>query len=277
MAVSITGMAKILYKNYLLGVNLSGITVSTGTASFLNDNDRDTSWSSVGSNDAVTESIEITFLSAQSINRIMAITMNWKQYTCQYWNGSSYVDFTNVYSKKADTVTTGISSTTNTDTTRYWEFDTVSTLKVKFTITKTISANQDKTCVEIYVGKEIGTFIDDPTSKPNDVDMYFEQGDKTIELSNMGVYQILSGKKFRCKWKLKAVAETVDRATVASMLGLNECAVLLCGADGTQYDEEAWRLQDLYNCVVKGDFTPNHNVGRVKAIGYDYKFETWEI
>jgi hypothetical protein len=207
----------------------------------------------------------------------MCLDINWEEFNIQYWNGSAYVDFSAVYSKKADIVANEINFTTNTDLQRYWEFASISTTKIRIQITKTITANQEKTCSGLYIGREIGTFLDDPSSKPNDVSLSFEEGDKTITLSNMGVYQILSGKKVRIKFKFKMLGETTDLAIIQTMFALRECAILLCGADGTLYTVEGWRLQDIYSCVIKGDLTADHSVGRVKNIGYDFKFEAWEI
>lgn len=277
MASTITGMMKVFYKNYLKAYSAGmTFTVSTGTssASYAYDQDPTSRWISSGSSDIITETIEIVFQNALSINRIMALGMNWKNFTVKYDpDGSGYVDFAAVYSKKDDVSASSITYTTNTETSRYWEFTTVTALKVKFTINTTQTANAEKYVYELYIGKEIGTFTDDLTGNPNTFNPSFEDGAKYLEKSNMGQIVYERGKKMRAQVKLKNIWETVDKANIATMFSEREFGISLCGSDGSQYVDEPWRLQDFYNVIIKGKLSGKFSIGRDSAMGVDQDFE----
>ncbi|MFA5114376.1 MAG: hypothetical protein WC529_08850 [Candidatus Margulisiibacteriota bacterium] len=114
------------------------IAASTG-AGVANVYDRNaaTVWTSVGSNDATTETIEVVWAAARTISAISLLTHNFKQFTVQYWNGSAYVDFS-----------TPINETVNAEANNLFTFTAVSTLKVKISAVTTIVANAQK-----YIGE----------------------------------------------------------------------------------------------------------------------------
>ena len=277
MASKITGNAKFFYKNYLLGLGVASITVSSGNADYLNDNDRETKWISSGSNDTITETITVEFSTAKTVDRLMALVMNWKEFNIQYWNGSAYVDFTNVYSKKDDSPVTGISYTDNEEPTRYWEFDSVSTLKIRYEITKTFIVDAEKCCQELFISQEIGTFEQDFFSDPNKNKPSFDDGEIIITLSNMSKIQLIRGDKYQLRCTLKNVWESNDISILVAAFDIREVAFLANGAFQDDYEIPSWRLQDLYNGLIIGKFTPEHTKARVKDVGYNFKFDFSEV
>jgi len=280
VANTITGLIKILYKNYMLGldVNTTNTVASTGDITYSYDNDPTTRWESVGSDDTTTETLTYYFDNAQSINRLFAMNMNWKDFNIQYWNGSTYANFTNVYSVKADSSpASSILYTANTAATRYWEFDNVSTTRIRAQVLKTFVVDDEKELYEIYIGKEVGTFTQDMFGKPSKVKINFEAGSKEIKLSNQSVYQLIKGNKININLSMKNMWESADQSIVETMFDLRECAISLCGADGTQYTKTALRLQDLYNCVVTGELNSSFTVGRMPSLGFTQKIKLKEV
>ncbi|MCP3683794.1 MAG: discoidin domain-containing protein [bacterium] len=275
--MTINGNAKIFYMSYLLGSQLSTATASTGDVTATYDNNPESFWISVGSDDLTTEDIEYTFAEAMNIDRILLKYENWKEFTCQYWTGSAWADFTNVVDEKDGTPVTGISYTDNALANIFFEFDQVSTTKIKFSITKTFVVDEQKTIADIFISLEIGTFIDDILSTPNKFSLEWQTGEKIQKLSNEGSKLLLKGNKALMKIAIKQLWEVDDQQIVATMFSLRECAISLCGCDCGDYVHEGWRLQDVYNCIVSKNFSANHNVGRDKSIGYDYKFQLLEV
>ena len=77
-------------------------------------------WVTTGSNDAANTTLVVELGDSKDLDLIALIGHNLKAYTIQYWNGSSYVDFS-----------TAISETANTSYNNYHSFDTVRTNKFR--------------------------------------------------------------------------------------------------------------------------------------------------
>jgi hypothetical protein len=275
---TITGFTKVFYKNYLVEYGRS-ITVSSGntTASRMCDLDRSTRWQSSGSDDTTQESIVIQFDYAQTIDRICLLNFNWKEYTIKYDN-SGWTNFTNVHSVKDDAAVTGISSTTNTSDSRYYEFDSVTTSQIQILIDKTIVANAQKYIYELYIGAEIGTFVLDISCSPNSFDFTPSiKKEMLLEKSNGGMIKIDRADKFRGELDLKQVYESTDLAIIYEMFDYGEVAFYPCGADTHYTTERGWRMVDFYHVIVSGDLDSNFNVGRDKSLGQDFKFKLMEL
>lgn len=274
---TITGNIKILYKNFLIDyANL--ITVSTGTtsSSYIKDLDRSTKWISSGSDDSTQEFIEVEFDTEQDISRIILMNFNWKQFQIKY-DSSGWQNFTNVYSYKTDTAQSSINITNNSSDGRYFEFDSVNTKKIRFYIDKTITADAEKYIYEIYIGSEIGTFIDDITSKPSDFQATASvKLSQYIQKSNGGVIKIDKSDKFKATANLKQISETTDLGIIHNMYDFGEFAIYLCGGDGYTL-ERGWRLKDLYHVIIKGDEPSDFDIGRVSSVGQNFKFDLLEI
>lgn len=165
--MSITGGVKFFDKNFAWLDQGGSIVDTLGTGSAVANNAIDknpqTYWTTVGSNDTTTETLTLTFPSS-TINRLLLVDHNWKQFTAKYWNGASYVDFTTV--SGLDGSVSAISETAFADGTAYYEFDAVTTTRVQITITKTQSANAEKFINLINVTSELGTFQGFPQIRP---------------------------------------------------------------------------------------------------------------
>lgn len=164
----ITGGVKFFDVNVAWLVNGATIVDTLGTGSsvvqYLLGKSRYTYWSTVGSNDSTVETLTLTFPS-YSVTRILVVGHNWKQFTCKYWNGASFVDFTSVVGIDG-ALGSGISETTFHDNTAYYEVAPVTTTQVQFTISKTQTVDAEKTATFLIVTSELGTLQGFPGISP---------------------------------------------------------------------------------------------------------------
>jgi len=126
-------------------------TVSSGdaTKARLYDQKQSTQWASVGSADAVTETIQIDFKDragaavSRTFDRLIFLNTNLARGYVEYWNGAAWVQI-------AESLFTAGSP--NASANLYIEMAaSVSSLKVRITITHTIAAVAEKTIGEFKV------------------------------------------------------------------------------------------------------------------------------
>jgi len=277
MSTTITGMMKILYQNYLLSESFT-LAVSSGETTKTNiyDLDRDTAWTSVNSDDTTEETLQIDFTSSQTIDRILLMNMNFETFDIQYWNGSAWADFSNVYSAKTDAVASDINYTDNTQSTRYFEFTAVSTDKIKISVSTTIITDAQKYIYELYIGQEIGTFTEDVAGDPNSYNpTVINYNSILLKKSNGGMVRVETSQKYNAEFDLSELWESADQTIIQTMFSEGEFAIYPCGADNN-YTQIGWRLQDLYSVVIDGSLSGEFSVGRDSNIGINQSFGVFE-
>lgn len=251
--MAITGGIKFFEKSKCLLINEASCVASTGDVveDFILDNNRISYWNSVGSDDATVETLTITFNEA-SISRLFLVDHNFKQYTAQYWNGSSYADFGNV-TGIGGALVGGISETTFSQNTSYYEFDAVTTTRIQITITSTQTANQDKVLNQVIVTNELGTFDGYP-----DVDKL--KLDRNLSKTKMlsGKSRIIYGYEsvsFSLKFSKYPSSLSDDLDLVFTLWDEKEpILVWLCGgrygSTYFRYQVRGFRLQDVYQVKI---------------------------
>jgi hypothetical protein len=278
MAVSITGMMKVFYQNKLLSENFT-VNVSSGDGSKSNvyDLDRDTYWITSGSNDTTEETYEVVFNNAQTISRLLLIGHNFKDFKAQYWNGSAYADFAAVYSLKTDSVAAKIDITDNIYTTRYFEFTAVSTTKIKIFPKKTMVVNAEKYLYEMYIGSEIGTFIEDVSGLPNKyIPIPGNYNSQFLKKSNGGMLKFDSSDKFSAEFTLNELWETNDQTIIQTMFSQGQFAIWPCGGVNTYTVQTGWRMIDFYSVIIDGGLSAQFAIGRDKNLGINQSFKVYE-
>jgi hypothetical protein len=263
---------KVFTDNYLVSDTACTITASDGNVENMRDYDRSTRWEGTDS------SWTIEFSSAKSINRIFLQGINWQRFQLRYWDGTAYTAFTGT--KSFSQTSGGILFTSlnnNANSSLYFEFDEVSTTKILVTLTLRMSGTGTNYYIsEFYAGKEIGTFIDDPASKPNSFEVtsrYFNSS--LIELSNGGVVKYDRADKYRAKISMNEVWETADQTLINEMLNADTVAIYPCGGD-TSYTQIGWRLDDFYHIVVNNNQSSTFAIGRDKTLGINQELELLE-
>lgn len=278
MATTITGNIKVLNKNQALIVG-STVTPSTGSGeNNIFDNDRTSFWISSGSDDTTDETLTIVFDSSVTFDRLI-LSGNIKALKMTYGAGASA--FSNVFSNNGQALS-GLDYNYTSDTlTGYagyiFEFDSVTSDQINITMKKTNTADQEKKVFELFVGEEIGTFIDDITSSPHSYDPTSSVKNQ-IQLmkSNGGHYSIDRSNKFQVEMEFFELLETADQDIYYSMLDNREITWYPCGGK-TTYTQRGWRIQDFYACNVFGDESANFAHGRDKNMGITAQMSLKEI
>ena len=158
--MAITGGIKFFKKNQMSDASPSA-TSGDASAKFMLDLDVDTYWTSVGSSDSTTETITINFGSNKTIDRILLLDHNFKNFTVKYLSGSSYVAFANVIGI-GGTSLSGITEKSFSQDSSYYEFDSVSTSAIQIACLSTQTTNAEKYLGQAIGTSELGTFVGYP-------------------------------------------------------------------------------------------------------------------
>lgn len=229
------------------------ITVTDATATntgqayidFVRNRNNRSSWLTTGSNDAANTQLDIEFADEKDITDIILVEHNFDSFTIQYWNGSSYVDFS-----------TPINQSGVTDTTSNFEFTKVSTSRVRIIITGTQTPNAEKRLAQLYIVQKIGQGQLEA----------FPQIDP-VHNTNKRVNRLLSGKVNL----VESVGALRIRLSVANWKIANDISIIediyfsrqgfhvyLSGGDEAQFAVPTigYRKQDIYFVRAVNDYNP---------------------
>lgn len=162
--MAINGGVKFFDKSKNLFADGATITATSGSSSatFAIDRNKITRWRSVGSSDSITETLTITLPTATTIDRILLLDHNFKSYTVKYNGGT---DFTSVVGLDG-ALGGGISETTFSDDSSYYEFASVSVTTIEIAVTTTQVADEEKYLNQAISTTELGTLQGFPLVKP---------------------------------------------------------------------------------------------------------------
>lgn len=150
-----TGQIRFFKKNKIDNSNtLASITVTDGVATnngqsfvdFLRNKNNFSAWITTGSSDSANTELLAELTDERDLDSIMLIGHNFAAYTLQYWDGSSYQDFS-----------TPINVSGNTKTTTFHQFDKVSTSRVKLIILGTMVPDSDKRMKQWILTEKLAT------------------------------------------------------------------------------------------------------------------------
>lgn len=250
------------YKKNKIDLSLADptITVTDATATdrgqdyvnYLRDRKNTTGWFTTGSNDAANTEILIDLVDIKAIDAILIVGHNLKAFTVQYYDeiGLSYVAFS-----------TPISETNNTATTNEFTFDSVSTSKVKITITGTQTTNDDKQIKQIILTERIGSgqFEGWPIVKPQvslNRKVSTTPSGKVSVVESLGTYSVTLSVM---SWKSDNDLSIVESIYFTSQPFL----VWPCGGDETQFStvRRGYRLEDIYLMKCIDEYRPEYYKG----------------
>lgn len=158
--MSITGGQKYFKENKSKTGSATSSVSGAASVSNILDSNMETYWRSVGSSDSITEEITITFSGSKTIDRILLVDMNWKEFNIQYDAGGVWTSFSSVVG--LDGSTSGISETAFADTTAYYEFTSVTTGSIRIQVTKSQVVDAQKYLNQCICTEELGTFVGYP-------------------------------------------------------------------------------------------------------------------
>lgn len=187
-------------------------------------------WESSGSNDSDTIDITCDFGRSRQIDSLLLTENNFKEFTFYRKDGGgSWVAIA--------------SETTNTDTTYFKKFTAVNTQEVKLSITKTMTADAEKSLRDFIVTKDLGQLEGYPKVRFDNL-----QNQKRKTMVNGKQKSVLSGFRREVTLQFRDHVGADDRAIVAT-LGEKTEPVLVwpCGGDASQfaYNDVGYRLKDI--------------------------------
>lgn len=164
--MSVTGGIKLFDKSMCLFQDETTIVASSGQASAERCIDRNpiSYWRSVGSTDAATEELEITFNEAKTFDRIFLIDHNFKSYNVQYFSGGVYNHFASVVGVNGTSMG-NVTETVYARDTSYYEFTQVTATKIRIQVTTTQVVDAQKYLNQVIVSQELGTLQGYPQIK----------------------------------------------------------------------------------------------------------------
>lgn len=166
----ISGGIKFFETSQNLLVDGAIISASSGqpAANYALDKNPVTYYRSVSSNDLTTETLEVTFMGDKTINRLLLLDINWKEFNVQYDLAGVWTHFTGV--SGLDGAKSNVSETTFADNSAYYEMAQVTTSKIRIQVLKTQTANEQKYISQIIATSELGTLQGYPKIESPSID-----------------------------------------------------------------------------------------------------------
>lgn len=275
--MALTGGCAFYTRSKCLLQDGSTIVASSGTASADRCLDRNpvSYWRSVGSTDATTEELEITFASTQTFNRLFVMDHNWKGFNAKYWNGSAYVDFTSVIGLAGSQAS--VTETTFSSDTAYYEFAQVTATKIRIQVTTTQVANAQKYAAQVIVCSELGTLVGYPDIKDTEVSR------------NLRTEKMLSGRyltfksddfyKVTLEFKDYPASLSADIDLIFSLQDMEETFLIwLCGGrSGSTYFRKqmrGYRLRDVIPVQLIDTLKPIYSKNvYTNSVNFSAKFQ----
>lgn len=163
--MAITGGLKLFKKSKCAFSEGASMVATSGDASSPNAIDRNFTsyWRSVGSTDAITETLIVNLVGNVTIDRIFLIDHNFKSYNVKYLSGGTYTHFSNVVG--IDGSMANITESTYARDTSYYEFTPVTTTSLQIEVTTTQTVNTEKYLNLFIATEEMGTLTGFPKIK----------------------------------------------------------------------------------------------------------------
>jgi len=231
------------------------ITASQGNAFslFVRNRSNRSAWVTSGSVDADNTNIEIDFGDSRTLDILILVTHNFKNYTIQYWNGSIYVDFP-----------TPINVSDNLLESTSHEFAQVVTQKIKIIITATTEADEDKFLYQLIATSKIGRLtgwpkIDNPTFDKQKKRNKMLSGKENI-VENLGGFSV--------NLSLDVYSNEADLDVFEALYDSPEgFLVWLCGGDEAQFSNVrmGYRMRDVFLMRTSANYRPEFYKGSYKS------------
>jgi len=250
------------YKKNKINDSATKTLTSALTGSFSNLYDRRpaSKLASISSNDTTPEIWEITpYDCICPIDTIFLQNHNIKSGNIEYWDGSSWVNFS-----------TPATWSNNSSVNSLFTFSPVSTKKIKITMNTTMVANQQKYVGELYVLESIGT----PSTQPSEFNISIIEKGEVQKTSTGGSRKVINGIKHRIKVSFSDASPS-DIDLFLELFKLNDC--FLFWPSGGLYDGEDYglRIIDIYEMVMGLEFDPELKANMLK-IGQKITMDLYE-
>ena len=255
--MAVTGGIKFFKKSKCLDATASSpISGDASVDNLLNAN-RETFWRSIGTDDTVTEEIEITFSETKTIDRIFLLDINAKDFNIMYDVSGTWTHFSSV--TDIDGSQSNVTRTDLSQNTYYAEFASVSTDKIRIQITKTQTADEEKYINQVIVTEELSTLVGYPQIRS--VDMSREERAKKTISGKYSVQKSLETFGIKLSFR-KYPSSSVYNVDIDAMITLHDSEdpflVWLCGgrfgSPYFNYTLPGFRLKDVFQMQIVGSY-----------------------
>lgn len=236
---------------------VSALTATTNNSlvsNILND-DQLLAWISVGSNDTITEEINITFSTPQTVSRIFLLNFNFKDFKILY---NTNQNFAGVKTLDASGLSE-INIVNNTKDVAYFEVNPQACNNIKIQAFNTIIANAQKFLGYLVITTEIGTISQHYMAK---IDMSFDNNEKVVKTLN---------NRYSIQKQQRTVSAKIDGNFLTGVnynlirsLSARSEPFLFWACGGLPPSifpiavAEGWGLRDLFKMQVDSAFSPKY-------------------
>ncbi len=241
----------ILRPNFFDTITTATVTSGTVTVTNMIDNNIDTQYESSGFNDDLTSTtISIDFTDTQTVSNIVLLNHNLKDYSI-YYNSN----VANVFSPD-------LVFTTNSETSQYFSFTTVTTItNITLLMNKTITADEEKKVGQFIINNLFYDFTTDrlPTAKNYDPTIFKKQIKHVMSDGGINLYNI--AEKFKSRIKLDFVP-TSTQVILKSIYDSNDPVIFIPFETTSSWDA------DIFEVVWTGNFNIKKFTNNNREIGF---------
>lgn len=202
-------------------------------------------WTSTGSDDTDTITLDVDFGQSREVDTLILVENNLKEFTLSYLSGVSYIPV--------------LSVTDNAETTYQASFASFNAQYVRFTMTRTMTADAQKTLRDFIITKQIGQFVGYPT---------VQVGDDTDVIKKRlatGKYKFVQdGQASKITVQFQNHVGENDRTLINTLREWpEEFLIWPCGGNADQFafNDIGYRLKDIYLVGADKGFTHSFTKG----------------
>lgn len=199
------------------------------------DRNRFTKWSSVGANSDLTSVVlTVDFNTNRTLTDLILVNSNLKEFQLEYWNGSIWVN--------------SVTEIANDKSTYRKEITPIVTDQIRFTMNKTIIANQEKEVELFIITGKIGQLEYRPTPNPGHTSDIIEN--KMITGKSRFV---LNDIQYQFDIVFEHYTNVADRQLLLTLSNKFDAFLFWpCGGDETQFSfsDDGFRRQDIFLMAV---------------------------
>lgn len=219
----------------------------------LRNRDNRSAWMTTDSTDAANTQLDIDLGEDEFITDIILIKHNFKSYTIQYWNGSSYINFSTV-----------IAPTNDTNSTTHYNFNKIETDKIRIIITGTQVADEDKELFQLIITDRIAQL----EGWPEISGVEFDTSKRVTKMLSGKINMVESYEAFSFNLSLPVHSGAADNAVFKNLYERRAgFLVWLSGGDEAQFKAltKGYRLEDIYLVRPTNDFSAELYKGLYKS------------
>ncbi len=207
-------------------------------------------WQSIGSNDDTdTVTLTASFGVARTMDTLLLINHNLKNFSFEYWNGAVWIEI--------------LAETANVEDVYFSKFTPVSTDQVRLIMNSTIVADSEKTIQDFIATGQLGQFAGYPEVELTDTT------DRVKKRMLSGKEKItISGPQVKANIRFKDYTGNTDRTLVNTLRELREEFLIWpSGGDASQFahNDIGYRLSDIYLVTIDKGFRHKFTKGLFKS------------